>query len=67
MFLCLERIIALRSPAQYLVPSAKEGKGEISMNTLVQGSGQIAVMEGRDGLAGLRDLVVAVVVCHIMT
>ena len=62
MFLCLERIIALGSPAQYLIPSANEGKGEISMDTLVLGSGQIAVMEGRDDLVGLRDLVAVAVV-----
>ena len=34
---------------------------EAGINTLDPGSGQIAVEEGRDGLAGLGDLVVVVV------
>ena len=38
--------------------------GETSIDTLDPGSGQIAVEEGRDGLAGLHDLVVVVVVCE---
>ena len=50
------------SPAHYLVRSVKEGQWETSIDTLDPGSGQIAVEEGRDGLAGLRDLVVVVVV-----
>ena len=39
----------------------EEEQGETSVDTLDPGSGQIAVEEGRDGLAGLRDLVVVVV------
>ena len=50
------------SPAYYLVWPAKERQWETCVDTLDPGSGQIAVEEGRDGLAGLRDLVVVVVV-----
>ena len=59
------------SPTLYLVRSVKKGQGEISVGTLDPGSRnkktdpslfqrQIAVEEGCDGLAGLRDLVVVV-------
>ena len=43
---------ATRSPAHYLVWSAKEGQGETSIDTLNPSSGQIAVEEGRDALPG---------------
>ena len=46
--------------AHYLVCSVK-GQWETSIDTVDPGSRQIAVEEGRDGLAELRDLVVAVV------
>ena len=48
------------SPAHYLVWLVKEGQWETSSDTLDPGSGHIAVEEGRDGLAGLRDLVVVI-------
>ena len=53
---------ALGLPAHYLVRLVKEGQWETSIDTLDPGSRQIAVEEGRDGLAGLRDPVVVVVV-----
>ena len=40
----------------------KEGQWEKSIDTVDPGSEQIAVEEGRDALAGLRDLVVVVVI-----
>ena len=46
------------SLAHYLARSVKEGQWETSIDTLNSGSGQIAVEEGCDGLAGLLDLVV---------
>ena len=49
------------SPAHYFARSVKEGQGGISIVTMDPSTGQIAVEEGRDGLAGLRDLVVVVV------
>ena len=49
------------SPAHYMVRSVKEGQGKTSIDTLDPGSGQIAVEEGRDDLAGIRDLVVVVI------
>ena len=48
------------TPAHNLVRSVK-GQGETSIDTLDPGSGQIALEEGRDCFAGLRDLVVVVV------
>ena len=48
-------------------PSVKEGQRETSIDTLDPGSRQIAVEEGRDGLAGLRDLVVVVVLNQTMS
>ena len=50
------------STAHYLIRSVKEGQWETSIDTLDPGSRQIAVEEERDGLAGLCDLVVVVVV-----
>ena len=47
----------------YLVRPAEERQWETCVDTLDPGSGQIAV-EGRDGLPGLRDLVVVVVVAE---
>ena len=48
------------SPAHYMVRSVKEeqGKPVRPTDTLDPGSRQIAMEEGRDGFAGLRDLVV---------
>ena len=43
----------------------KEGQWETSIDTLDPGSRQIAVEEGRDGLAGLRDLVLIPVEVHL--
>ena len=51
-----------KGPGHYLVRSVKEGHWETSINTLDPDSRQIAVEEGRDGLAGLRDLVVVVII-----
>ena len=63
---CFTRLeMAPGSPPHYLVRSVK-GQGEISIDTLDPGSRQIAVEEGRDGLAGLRDLVVAVIITQII-
>ena len=54
--------LALTVPAvRYLVRSFKEGEGETSIDILDPGSGQIALEEGSDDLAGLRDLVLVVV------
>ena len=55
---------ALGSPAHYLVLSVKEGQKETSIDTLNPGSRQIAVEKGCNGLTGLRDLVVVVVLNH---
>ena len=52
------------STAHYLIWSVKEGQWETGIDTLDPGSRQIAMGEGRDGLAGLRDLVVVVVVVN---
>ena len=48
-----------------MVPSVK-GQWEASIDTLDPGSRQIAAEEGRDGLAGLCDLVVVVVVRPVL-
>ena len=50
----------LGSIAYYMVRSVK-GQGETNIDTLDPGSRQIAVEEGRNGVAGLRDLVVVIV------
>ena len=43
------------STAHYLVRSVEEGQWKTSIDTMDPGSRQIAVEEGRHGLAGLRD------------